>query len=94
MKIQVENLGTVKKGEIALDKNLIIFAGPNHSGKSYLAYLIYGMLKIRDGSIANPLYEKYKDALFHEFDQENILNQYMTEKGLSVNRLVFLKENS
>jgi energy-coupling factor transporter ATP-binding protein EcfA2 len=94
MKIQIENLGTIKKGEIALDKNLIIFVGPNHSGKSYLTYLIYGLLKIRDGSIPNPLYEKYKDALFHEFDQKNLLNQYMTEKGLSVNRLAFLKENS
>lgn len=43
MKISVENLGTIHKGEIDLSKDLIIFAGGNNSGKSYMSYLIYGI---------------------------------------------------
>lgn len=46
MKIKVQDLGTIQEGEVDLDKNLIVFAGPNNSGKSYMAYLIYGILKI------------------------------------------------
>ena len=45
MKIQVNNLGTIKDGIIDLSKELIIFVGPNNTGKSYLAYLIYGLYK-------------------------------------------------
>ncbi len=44
MKISVENLGTIKKGEISLDKDLTIFTGENNSGKSYMSYLCYGIL--------------------------------------------------
>jgi predicted ATPase len=46
MKISVENLGTIKKGEISLDKDLTIFTGENNSGKSYMAYLCYGVLEL------------------------------------------------
>jgi hypothetical protein len=49
MKISVENLGTIKKGEISLDKDLTIFTGENNSGKSYMSYLCYGFF---DGLIA------------------------------------------
>jgi hypothetical protein len=93
MKIQVENLGTIKQGEIALDKNLIIFTGPNHSGKSFLAYLIYGWFKLRESNTYNHLYEKYKETLYHHFEQENIDDKYITKNGFSVNLLSFFKEN-
>jgi len=43
MQLHVENLGVIKSGDIDLDKNLIILAGPNNSGKSYLAYLVHGI---------------------------------------------------
>lgn len=46
MKISVENLGTIKKGEISLDKDLTIFTGENNSGKSYMMYLNYGILEL------------------------------------------------
>jgi len=45
MEIQVKNLGTIKEGVVDLSKNLIIFAGQNNTGKSYMAYLIYGLCK-------------------------------------------------
>lgn len=94
MKIKVENLGTIKQGEIALDKNLIVLAGPNHSGKSYLAYLIYGLLKIKESNASNPLYNKYKESLYQYFDQENVFSKFMTKKGLCVNKSIFFKENA
>lgn len=45
MKISVKNLGTIKEGEISLDKDLTIFMGENNSGKSYMMYLNYGVLE-------------------------------------------------
>ncbi|MDM8557511.1 AAA family ATPase [Candidatus Parabeggiatoa sp. HSG14] len=45
-RLEVNNLGTIKTGAIDLSKALIIFAGQNNMGKSYMAYLIYGLYKI------------------------------------------------
>ncbi len=45
MKISVQNLGAIKEGSISLDKSLTVLVGPNNSGKSYIAYLVYGFLK-------------------------------------------------
>jgi predicted ATPase len=47
MKIKVKNLGTIKEGTVELSKNLIIFTGQNNTGKSYMAYLIYGLYAIK-----------------------------------------------
>ena len=50
MKIKFENLGPIKKGVLNLNTfsfqkmNLII--GPNNSGKTYLSYLIFTILKV------------------------------------------------
>jgi predicted ATPase len=46
MKIQVKNLGTIQEGTVDLSNPLIIFAGRNNMGKSYMAYLIYGVYKM------------------------------------------------
>jgi predicted ATP-dependent endonuclease of OLD family len=43
MKLTVKNLGAIKNGEISFDKKLIIFTGPNNTGKSYLTYLIHAI---------------------------------------------------
>src|ERR1700733_5643991 len=45
MKIELKNIGTVKHAEIDLDKNLLIFCGPNNTGKTYVAYTLYGVYK-------------------------------------------------
>jgi len=45
MKIELKNIGTVKQAEIDLDKNLLVFCGPNNSGKTYVAYTLYGVYK-------------------------------------------------
>ena len=41
MKIKVEHLGYIHKGEVNLDRNLTVFIGKNQTGKTYLSNLIY-----------------------------------------------------
>ncbi|MDM8555174.1 AAA family ATPase [Desulfococcaceae bacterium HSG7] len=45
MKAIFKNIGPVKKAELEL-KDLTIIAGPNNTGKTYLAYTLYGFLKM------------------------------------------------
>lgn len=45
MKISIENLGPIKAGQVDLDKRLTVFSGPNNSGKTYVAFLIYALIK-------------------------------------------------
>ncbi|MDR1918275.1 MAG: AAA family ATPase [Tannerellaceae bacterium] len=45
MKLSFENLGAIKKIDLDLSKKLIIFCGPNGTGKTYACYAIYGYLK-------------------------------------------------
>lgn len=54
-KIKVENLGVIKQGEVDISKPLTIFTGPNNSGKSYMAYLIYGCLKFANNKKTDKL---------------------------------------
>jgi len=46
MKIKLKNLGVVKEAEIDLCKKLSLFCGPNSTGKTYVAYVIYGLTKL------------------------------------------------
>lgn len=43
MKILIENLGPIKKGEIPLNSDLLFFVGYNNSGKSYATQLIWAI---------------------------------------------------
>lgn len=45
MKLHIKELGAIKEGKIDLSKKLNIFCGPNGTGKTYMAYAIYGLLK-------------------------------------------------
>lgn len=49
MKIKITNLGPVKEATLDIGKRLTVFCGPNNSGKTYAAFLIYGLTKL--GSI-------------------------------------------
>jgi predicted ATP-dependent endonuclease of OLD family len=93
MKIQVKNLGNLAEAELLLDKELFILAGSNNAGKSYLAYLIYGLLKIKENKPANSLYQNYKKTFYKYFDKENILKRYVTKKGLRVHRFALFKHH-
>lgn len=52
MRIEFKNLGFVKNVELDLDKDLTILCGPNNTGKTYVAYAVYGLMKYR--SQVNP----------------------------------------
>jgi len=45
MIFKVENLGKIKEAEVDLNKDLILLTGQNNTGKTYLAYAIYGFLQ-------------------------------------------------
>lgn len=45
MKIEIQNLGAIRQAEIDLNKSLTIFCGPNNSGKTYVAFIIYALTK-------------------------------------------------
>ncbi|WP_343608181.1 AAA family ATPase [Chryseobacterium oranimense] len=45
MKLKVKELGAIKEGVIDLSKSLNVFCGPNGTGKTYMAYAIYGLFK-------------------------------------------------
>ena len=44
LKLAVKNFGPIREGEVEF-KPLTVFIGPNNSGKSYMATLLYALLK-------------------------------------------------
>lgn len=44
MRIKIQNLGYVNEADIDLGKDLIVLCGPNNTGKTYVAYTIYGLM--------------------------------------------------
>ncbi|WP_170229993.1 AAA family ATPase [Polyangium fumosum] len=47
MRFHVENLGPLREAEIDLGKDLIVLTGPNNTGKTYLAWSVYGLHRLR-----------------------------------------------
>lgn len=45
MHLKFKNLGAVKSANIDLSKKLIVFCGPNNTGKTYVSYAIYGIIE-------------------------------------------------
>jgi predicted ATPase len=97
MKLQVENLGAIKKGEIDLWKNLIVLTGKNNVGKSYLSYLIYGFFKMSEYKAReienNSLVNRYKELLDWELSNEGWIDSYWNEYGFSIPFAKFLEGN-
>jgi predicted ATPase len=80
MKIQVKELGAIKEGTIDLSKKLNVFCGPNGTGKTYMAYVIYALTKLNNKSIGIRLSDDFvKQALVEkqfsiEINSEILLN--------------------
>jgi hypothetical protein len=53
MFFRVENLGPLREAEIDLSKAMILLTGPNSTGKTYVAWSVYGLF--RDGMAAGAL---------------------------------------
>jgi len=47
-RIEIENFGPIAEADVDM-KPLMVFMGPNSSGKSYLALLIYSLARLLDG---------------------------------------------
>jgi len=64
MLFRAQNLGPIRDATLDLSKNLIILAGPNNSGKTYLGWALYGLSQFNkapecvrelvDAAIASP----------------------------------------
>lgn len=44
MRFLIENWGPIERAEIDLSKPLIVLTGPNGTGKTYMSYLVYGLV--------------------------------------------------
>lgn len=86
MKIGVENLGTIKKGEVDFSKNLIVFTGGNNQGKSYMTYLIYGYYKMHNSSDrTNDLFKEYLSIFTKKLREHDILKKYTETYRIRIN---------
>ena len=45
MIVSLKNIGTIQEASFDLDKDLIVFIGPNNTGKTYAAYTIYAIYR-------------------------------------------------
>ena len=71
MIIKVQKFGAIKNAEIDLSKKLSVFCGPNGTGKTYLAYLIYALTSQYKRNIGNSLSTDKIKELF-ENNETNI----------------------
>ncbi|VTQ01804.1 AAA family ATPase [Sphingobacterium daejeonense] len=78
MKIEIKNLGIIKSADVDLSNNLTVFTGPNNSGKTYLAYLIYAITKAS--------YKPYDDSDF-KLDFQNMIKNKSTIHRIDINRI-------
>lgn len=86
MKISIKELGAIREGTIDLSKKMNVFCGPNGTGKTYMAYVIYGLLKTQihvgtDEVLAKELVDKRKINHTVNFEalnkyRDSILNNF------------------
>lgn len=73
MKLLIEDWGPIVSAEIDLTKRLIVFTGPNGTGKTYISYLLYGLMSSIGAkpysNIQNHDDDRYY-AIFHGEDLE------------------------
>lgn len=69
MRLRVANLGPLREAEVDLTKNLIVFAGPNNTGKTYLAWAIYGFERFELATDELPSLTPVIDALLANPDE-------------------------
>lgn len=90
-KIEIENLGPVKKANIESNKNMII-AGPNGSGKSTIARILYTNLYIKNKKeelklqleqrfreeIVNSVYGLFR-SVFYESNEDKVIREFFEQ---------------
>ena len=85
MIITVKNLGVIKKAEFDTSKKLTVFCGPNSTGKTYLAYVIYAALS--DSQIYKlKSFDEVKDVLNKHQEQIPFKKEYFDEVLYNVSK--------
>lgn len=83
MKVTFNKLGPVKKVDLDLSKDLIILTGPNNTGKSYVAYALYGICSYRNFLRSYKPFEIIVDRLLeygeYNFDLTEFSNASMDD---------------
>jgi predicted ATPase len=70
--LSVKNFGPIREGTLDL-KPLTIIIGPNNSGKSYLASLLY--------AVSNPFGPRYATRFKHELRRDHVLQALLPKEG-------------
>lgn len=68
MQLKINNLGAVKEAKIDISKKLNVFCGPNGTGKTYVAYALYGALKPK----------------FHIGSNEELIDELIKKKNITI----------
>lgn len=89
MKVTFKNIGVVKEATIDLSKKLNIFCGANNTGKTYLTYAVYGLLKQTAPFFQNSLSQKEVKKLIQKEAIKIELNQDIIHKYRKLNQLEF-----
>lgn len=82
MIFRIENVGPLREAEVDLGKRLIVLTGPNNTGKTYLAWSVYGLYASRAAD-APAFLAPYVDSLLmsarHEIDLGELLDRHYQE---------------
>lgn len=92
MKIQIKELGAIKEATIDLDKKLTIFCGPNGTGKTYMAYVLYALTNLNNKNIGIRLEEEIVKTLV-EGNSAKIIINYELIWNFRVKEVENIKEN-
>ena len=82
MFFRIANVGPLRDAEVDLSKQLIVLTGPNNTGKTCLAWSVYGLYASRP-SDAPAFLDRYVESLVtsarHEIDLAALLEQHQQE---------------
>lgn len=78
MKLLIEDWGPIVSAEIDLTKRLIVFTGPNGTGKTYISYLLYGLMSSIGAKPYSNIQRHDDDRYYAIFHGEDL------ERGLPV----------
>ncbi|MEA5459171.1 AAA family ATPase [Arcicella sp. LKC2W] len=74
MKIQIKELGAIKEATIDLEKKITIFCGPNGTGKTYMAYVLYALTNLNNKNIGIRLEEEIVKTLVEDNSAKITIN--------------------
>lgn len=83
MNVTLKNIGTIEEASFNLDKDLIVFIGPNNTGKTYAAYCLYGLDKINlKREVFDSLFDIDINTLIEKGSLDVNLEEIFTEKNI------------